>query len=65
MINSVEELAGKVREFLQDENISKVLSNKALEVIKNSDDIAQKIVEEILKKMVFEEDMEEVGEGSF
>lgn len=62
MINSVEELAGKVREFLQDENISKALSNKALEVIKNSDDIAQKIVEEILKEVVFEEDLEDVGE---
>ena len=62
MLDSGEQLAGKVREFLQDENISKALSNKALEVIKNSDNIAQKIVEEILKEVVLEEDLGELGE---
>ena len=49
----------EIEEFLQDENISKALSNKALEVIKNSDNIAQKIVDEILKEVVVEEEVDE------
>jgi 3-deoxy-D-manno-octulosonic-acid transferase len=47
IINSSDELAKRVKDFLSNENDVEAMSTKALEVIKNSDNIAAKLVETI------------------
>ena len=52
MVKEASQLAKKVKEFLQDKNAVEACCAKALQVIKNSDNIAQKIVEKINQVLV-------------
>ncbi len=47
IVDSQEKLIGEVRRFLQDEKLGKALADKASNVIKNSENIAKKIVREM------------------
>ena len=47
LVDSAESLAAKVKEFLQDENALKVLTDNAARAIENSSNIANQVVEKI------------------
>ncbi len=52
MIDSKEQLAAQVKEFLQNENVVKAMSEKALKVIGNADNIAGKITNKISELLI-------------
>jgi 3-deoxy-D-manno-octulosonic-acid transferase len=49
MLDSSEQLSEKVKECLQNEEVVRIMSSKALELIQNSENIAAKIVEKITR----------------
>jgi len=52
MIDSKEQLAAQVKEFLQNENVVKAMSEKAFKVIGNADNIAGKITNKISELLI-------------